>query len=92
MPQVTVHLASVLARVIQGTDRVQVEASSVGKALDALLEAYPALRVHLMDESGELREHVLCFHNDINTRWLKDLSAATREGDTLTIFQAVSGG
>ncbi len=32
------------------------------------------------------------FHNEDNTRWLDSLAVPVREGDTLTILQAVSGG
>ncbi len=88
----TVHLSSVLAKVVQGTHRVEVQGNSLGEALDALLTTPPALKVHLFDESGAFRTHVLCFHNDTNTRWLEDLSVPTQDGDSITILQAVSGG
>ena len=35
------------------------------RALRALTEAHGILDVHLFDESGDLRKHVLCFHNGI---------------------------
>lgn len=50
------------------------------------------LKVHLFDESGELRRHVLCFHNQENTRWLSNLGRPVVAGDVLQIVQAVSGG
>jgi molybdopterin converting factor small subunit len=48
--------------------------------------------VHLCDESGRFRQHVLCFLNDINTRWLEEKSPSLQDGDCITILQAVSGG
>jgi molybdopterin converting factor small subunit len=61
-------------------------------AVVALVEAHAALRVHLFDEAGSLRPHVLCFHNGTNTRWRESLDAPLHDGDRLTIMQAVSGG
>ena len=92
MAKVKIQLPGVLASVVEGRDTISVDAHTVRAALDALLEKLPVLGVHLFDESGEFREHVLCFHNSTNTRWLKDLHVATETGDTITILQAVSGG
>jgi molybdopterin converting factor small subunit len=52
----------------------------------------PALRVHLCDESGKFRPHVLCFLNEVNTRWLDGADPRLQQGDRITILQAVSGG
>ena len=72
MPRITVQLPSLLAPIVD-TDRISIEASTVGGALQALVELHPTLRTHLFDESGSLRRHVLCFHNERNTRWLDAL-------------------
>ena len=50
------------------------------------------LAVHLFDEGGGFRTHVLCFHNDTNTRWLESLDVLLQDGDRITFLQAVSGG
>ncbi|MAG58333.1 MAG: hypothetical protein CMJ83_18760 [Planctomycetes bacterium] len=57
-----------------------------------IADEYPKLGLHLFDESGGLREHVLCFWNGTNTRWLPSLDVAMTEGDELVIMQAASGG
>ncbi|MGH9196080.1 MAG: MoaD/ThiS family protein [Acidimicrobiia bacterium] len=46
----------------------------------------------MYDESGTFRPHVLCFLNDVNTRWLDNANPPLQEGDRITILQAVSGG
>ena len=48
--------------------------------------------MHLCDESGRFRKHVLCFVNDVNTRWLDADNPSLHDGDCITILQAVSGG
>ena len=92
MAKVTVQLPSLLAMVLDGKSRITVEGGTIQEALDDLVRKYPGLAVHLFSEDGGFREHVLCFHNETNTRWLKSLSGKLKSGDTLTIHQAVSGG
>ena len=92
MPSVTVELPSLLAPVAGGAASVAVRGATITEALASLVERYPALDVHLFDETGRLRRHVLCFHNDTNTRWLDSLDVPVADGDTITILQAVSGG
>ncbi len=65
---------------------------TVRAVLHDALEELPTLRVHLFDESGELRPHVQCFLNETNTRWLESLEEPVADGDELTVLQAVSGG
>ena len=92
MARVTVRLPTMLVMVTKGSAAVEVEGDTVGETLEALLAVHPELEVHIFDENRALRPHVLCFHNETNTRWLPDLQAVTRDGDTVTIMQAVSGG
>jgi molybdopterin converting factor small subunit len=92
MSRVTVELPSLLAPVVGGAASIPVEGGTLTEALAALVERHPALEVHLFDETGGLRRHVLCFHNDTNTRWLDSLDVPVADGDTITILQAVSGG
>ena len=92
MPLVSIHLPSLLADAAGGSRHIAVEGLSVGDVLQNLSRAYPKVGVHLFDERGDLREHVLCFLNEKNTRWLESLDHLIQEGDELTILQAVSGG
>jgi len=92
MANVTVELPSMLLSLLDAEPTITLEAETLGEALARLAEHTPALRVHLYDERGDLREHVLCFHNQRNTRWMESLEVALADGDTITIIQAVSGG
>lgn len=92
MAAVTIELPSLLRNVLDGQPTLAVEATTLAGAFDAIRAAHPQLAVHLFDEEGGLRQHVLCFHNDQNTRWLDDHAVDLAEGDRLTIIQAVSGG
>ena len=92
MPRVTIELPGMLSDLVDGQRSIPVEADSLGEALGVLVRRYPALDVHLFDETGDLRRHVLCFHNRTNTRWLKSIDVPLAEADTISVLQAVSGG
>ena len=88
MARVTVVLPRMLAEV-HGRAQVDVCASTVREAVEALFEAAPALRFHLCEDSGRFRPHVLCLLNDER---MSDLEARLGEGDRIAFVQAISGG
>ena len=92
MANVTVELPSMLSSLLSTEPTIPVQAKTLREALDRLAELAPGARTHLYDERGNLRQHVLCFHNQTNTRWLESLDVTLADGDTITIIQAVSGG
>ncbi|MBW2280371.1 MAG: MoaD/ThiS family protein [Deltaproteobacteria bacterium] len=87
---VTVRLPRILADLAGGEMRIGVDGDTLGAALDDLVRKRPALGLHLVDESGALRRHVLCFCNDEFTR--TRLDRPVHAGDTITILHSVSGG
>jgi molybdopterin synthase sulfur carrier subunit len=91
MARATLELPSLLRDVLR-EGSLSVEGNTLEEALEDAYARLPGLRVHLCDESGRFRRHVLCFLNDVNTRWLDDTKQPLREGDCITILQAVSGG
>ena len=88
----TVELPSMIAGLLGGIKRIEVTGDTCGQALEDAFRQHPTLRNHIFDESGALRQHVLCFLNDVNTRWEEGLSQPLADGDRITILQAVSGG
>jgi molybdopterin converting factor small subunit len=90
--RVTIELPRVVSQVVDGRHRVAVEAVTLSGALEELVRALPALEVQLFVETGGFRQHVLCFHNGTNTRWLESLDRELADGDTIRLLQAVSGG
>jgi sulfur-carrier protein len=88
--RVTVQLPRLLAELLGGESRIAVEGDSLGSALDDLVRQRPALRLHLFDESGALRRHILCHCNDAQTRTRLDLPV--RPGDTITLLHSLAGG
>lgn len=89
---VPIALPALLAPFIGGVTEVTVQASSIQEALDKLLLAQPKLRVHLYDQDGAQRQHVLILYNGQSIRWFPSLDAPLSAGDSITILQLVSGG
>lgn len=92
MASISIRLPSLLTSLLGVPGSVNVSADTLQEAVDSLCENWPSLRVHLFDESGLLREHVLCFLNDTNTSGVEASNIALRDGDAITFLQAVSGG
>jgi molybdopterin synthase sulfur carrier subunit len=91
MSRVTFELPNVLAAVVKART-VELDADTLAGAFTALARERPGLALHLLDEQGALRQHVLCFLNGTNIRWLEGRDVPLRGGDRLTILQAVTGG
>ncbi len=70
---------------------LEVTASTVDHAIAAMLDAEPAVAVHLFDSTGALRPHVLCFVDGEATR-LEDRGATLSKTSEIRFLQAVSGG
>lgn len=91
MPKVIVSLPRLLEPAVGATRKVELEAATIGEAINGLLDRHPTLRVHLFDEAGSLRQHVLCFFDGGQTR-LVDHSQPITHASEITFLQAVSGG
>ena len=65
---------------------------TVGDALLALREKSPAALDRIMDEQGTVRRHVNIFVDGENIRFLDGLASPARDGATIVVLAAVSGG
>ena len=92
MASIEIRLPNLLASMIGEDDCFAIEAETLRGALTTIAEQHPKLALHVFDETGDLRQHVLCFYNDTNTRWLDSLDVPVEAGDALMFMQAVSGG
>ena len=79
-----------------GTKRVEVEAApgdTFGDAFDQLLDRHPELEAEVLDEDGELRDHIRVLRNDTNPFVSDDgFETVLEDGDRLALFPPVSGG
>jgi MoaD family protein len=72
--------------------RLDSDANSVGAALQELWQRHVGLRDRVVNEKGEIRQHVNVFLNDENVRRLQSLETRIKDGDEITILPSVSGG
>lgn len=66
--------------------------ATVDEALDALWRAHPALRDRIVDEQGEVRQHINIFVGDEAIRFADGLATKVANGAEILIVPAVSGG
>lgn len=90
--QIEITIPSLLADCTGGRSSFTLRAATLAGALEAMRQVYPLLRIHLYEESGKLRQHVVIFYNGENTRWLSTLNVPLKPGDRIDVLQAVSGG
>ena len=81
-----------LRRLSEGQVTVEVEASDLASAIDALEARYPGFRDRLLDENGELRQFVNVYLNDEDVRLRSGLKEKVGERDEIAIVPAVAGG
>ena len=81
-----------LRQFADGQDTVEVEASTVGEALDKLTSQHADLRRHLFSDEGKLRSFVNVYMNDEDIRYLDRDKTAVGEGDTISIVPSIAGG
>nr|WP_279530128.1 ubiquitin-like small modifier protein 1 [Halospeciosus flavus] len=68
------------------------EDATVGDALDALFADNPALEDRVLDDDGDLRDHINVLRNGQNINTQEGLDTPLESGDELALFPPVSGG
>ncbi|HYJ80055.1 MAG TPA: MoaD/ThiS family protein [Longimicrobiaceae bacterium] len=91
---ITVALPSALLPYAGGSSEVMLEDRyhTVGEALGALAGRHAGVMDRVMDERGEVRQHVNVFVDGDNIRFLDGLGTAVGEESTIVIVPSVSGG
>ena len=89
---VTVKLPTQLRDAADGAGSAQVEAGTVGEALEALYAEHGELRERLSDGDGGLRRFVNVYLGGEDIRCLDGLGTPLQDGAEVTILPAVAGG
>lgn len=64
----------------------------MGTLLERYFERHPHVRSYVLDDRGGLRRHVTVFVEDRQLTHLEALERSLDDGDTVYLFQALSGG
>ncbi len=89
---VTVLIPTALRQFAGGLAEVEVEAATVGEALDRLTSNHVELRRHLYSDDKSLRNFVNVYVNDEDIRHASRLETPVGNGDTVTIVPSIAGG
>ncbi|HEV2387149.1 MAG TPA: ubiquitin-like small modifier protein 1 [Candidatus Acidoferrales bacterium] len=89
---VTVLIPTALRQYAGRESRIDVQAGTVGEALEALAARYEELRRHLYADSGRLRSFVNVYVNQEDIRNLAKEETPLSDGDTVTIVPSIAGG
>jgi len=88
------HIPGPLLVFTDGNLHIEIDASpaTVREALEFLCSLHPGIRDRLLNEQGEIREHVNVFLGREELRYLDGVATRLEDGAEITIMQAVSGG
>jgi len=89
---VTVLIPTALRQFAGGLAEVEVEAATVGEALERVTGEHAELRRHLYGEQNALRNFVNVYVGDEDIRAAQRLDTPVHEGDTISIVPAIAGG
>jgi sulfur-carrier protein len=91
---ITFHIPGALREFTAGQRQVVIQSSpaTVAAALSALWTRYPGVRDRIVNEQGQLREHINIFVGVENVRYTGGLATPISAGCEISIVPAVSGG
>lgn len=91
---VTVVLPRALIPYARGNNTLAIRdrVASVGDAMSVVRRDWPGVLDRIMTETGEVREHVNIFVGEESIKFADGLATPVKDGDTVMIIAAVSGG
>lgn len=87
---VSIYISATLRGFVGKNNEIEVEARSVGKALEALKDEYPEVSKVLYDDKGNLQPFINVYKGDepVTDRLIEGLS----DGDELILIPSIAGG
>jgi molybdopterin converting factor small subunit len=91
-PQARLKVPPALRPSVGGVKEVTMRGGTLGAALLDLVEQWPVTGGQVFSDSGELNRFVNVYVNDEEIRVLEGLDTPLKEGDTVVILPAMTGG
>ncbi len=88
----TVKFTYALRRFFPGLKDTPAQGASIAAVLAEMDGRYPGVKSYLLDEQGQLRQHVNIFIDGVLINDRKKLSDGFAENSEIYIMQALSGG
>ena len=92
MTNVRVKFPPVLRAATNGAREIEASGNTIREALDDAAARVPALKLHLFDETGRVRQHILCIHNETVVRGPDMVFHRVQPGDEIILANAFAGG
>ena len=89
---VTVYIPTPLRAYTDGSDRVVLDADTVGELLARLTSKHQRLKAHLLQDDGTPRSFVNLYLNDTDVRELDRGNTHLSDGDEISIVPSIAGG
>lgn len=91
---ITVHIPGALREFTAGRPRVEITFSrgTVADVLSTLWNLHPGIRDRVVNEQGQIRQHINIFIGNENIRYTGGLDSPVSDGAEVSIVPAVSGG
>jgi len=87
-----IRIPSPLRRFTDGQGKLEVQGQTVKTALEELFERYPELKLHLVEEDGNLRNFVNIYVDGEDIRSLDRMETRLEDKHELRIIPAIAGG
>jgi len=87
-----VFIPTVLRPNAGGQKQVQLDGTTVGELVTALVEQFPSLRTQLLGEGGDLNRFVNVYVNGQDVRYLQGLDTPVADRDEVRLLPAMAGG
>jgi len=88
----TVRMPPILRQAVGGAREIDASGGTVRELLDDLTVRFPAIRGHLLDDSGDLNRFVNVYVNNEDVRLGDGLDTAVNPESTVIVLPAMAGG
>jgi sulfur-carrier protein len=89
---IKVRIPHTLRRLTSEQEVIEIKASTVAEAVEAMHARYNGIRERIMDKTGHIRGSVLVFVNEEDIRFLQNEATPLKDGDEISIVPAFAGG
>ncbi len=87
-----VRIPTPLRKFTDGADVIPGSGNTIGEVLNGLCGKYAEFKPRLFKDDGTLNRFINIFVNEEDIRFMDDLKTPVKEGDEISIIQAVAGG
>ncbi len=87
-----VRIPTPLRKLTNNEEVVEIEAITIGDAIQELQSRFPGIKERLVDDKGEVRRFVNVYVNEEDIRFLSNQQTPLKDGDEISIIPAIAGG